>query len=442
MRIFVGSGIGAAFLLGLFLMLSQIGCNDAPADTGSALLADTINGVTLTSRDAALISGDSEITNRLAHYNSGFLFIGRTPDAAAASLIRLTNIPDSLAMLTEANIISATMLMRPRGYIYGDTLNNMLSFDVREMTKAWITYADTSNTSAKIEPRWSDLFTTSNDPNPVWFSSEPIASFSGTLPTKADSTNIFKDIELPLNAAGIKLLVKWLQDTAEVTTTNPSKIYGLGFVPKSESKVIREFSSPYIGNTGDENRIRIKVKYSKPGSSVVDSLLLTSGNDATFTESERLQGNYIYTVPSVAHEGHIFFDVSMIPSTDAIVVAELTLTLDPSKTLKGNANRDSIPTLDYVDKSNKNPLPYAYSGIVNSQTNTVTFKGIQQALDWSRFKDTTAIHNNQRGKGTLYLRSARAGFERMAFFNNNAPDINLRPKLTIVYVKRPVLGGK
>jgi hypothetical protein len=257
----------------------------------------------------------------------------------------------------------------------------------------------------------------------VYFSPTPIASFTGQIPLK----DTLVDFSIPLNAEGKKLLAEWFllnKDSASRT-----QIYGLGLLPNATSTVIRALSTHGTGDvTGP--LLRVKVYY-KNSIGVRDSLQLESGNDYSFVDAEKLDSLRLQSQPAVSYEGRIYFDVSGIPSLDAILNAKLTVTVDTTKYVLGNNGEPSRVLISYIDSSTNTAVGYTATRTAGSTQ--LVFPNVSQVLDYAK--------RYRNGKGYFGITSNAANLERIAVYGLSA-DSALRPKLTVTYISRPNLGVK
>ncbi len=400
-------------------------CNDAPSDVGSSLVIDTLNARSISSLDTTIFTSVSDSLNRSVLFNSGSLYIGKTADARATTLIRLTNIPDTLGWISTSNIDSAVMLIRPLRFVIGDSsaASNITSFNVVELNKAFINTDSAKNIS--VAPRWPDLFTGGITPNPAYFSANALASFSGSIPLK----DTMSDISLPFNALGKQSLAAWFVKRADSNLAK--QIYGFGFVPDNSCTVIRQFSTQSSSTTVNPF-IRVKVYYHS-NTNVRDSLTLVSGNDASLIDADQLPSPYLQLQSLTQNEVHLNFDLSSIPQTDALLKAQLIFTLDTSKTSKGNISDDTTCyLLSRFTKDTVSTYGVKYSSYRHKGTNQLIFSNIAQALDQAR--------RYYGGKGQLILLSAGTNMERMAIYDMSS-DSTKKPRLNLTFAKRPKLGG-
>lgn len=419
----------SVLLIGVCIGSFVQGCNDAPNSVGSQFITDTVNTVALTSADSSYILRNSATQFiRTKYYNSSGIFIGKAGTMQAVSLVRFINIPDSLASLSESDIISATMIMRPARYVFGDSSSNNLSFDVVKVQKQWI--VSDSNSTFSIKPFYTDLISGAGVPDPTFFESSPAATFTGSIPLR----DTIPHIEFPLTQRGKQVLVEWFKNQPDSNLRKNT--WGFGFLPQTSSNVVRLFSADG-SNVADSNKIRVKVVYRKPGNTTNDTLLLISGNDAFFCNDELpTDTTKMVTQSVVARTGSIDFDISSIPADRAILNVELVLTLDRNATRMGNTNLDSIVTASYRDSANN--VSIVSTGRLKAGTGNKYYfsSSLTQALSVCR---RTA---SRQGKGTITFTATTGTPNSLCFYGVRAVNPADRPRLTVVYASRPTLGVK
>lgn len=409
----------------LLVILSVLGvalgaCNEPPTEVGSSVIFDTTRARSLSSVELPLIIATRSMPTPSYLFNAGLLFIGQTPDLHAATLLRWTTLPDTLGWIRPDDIIQASLLIRPRRYVVGDSATNILAFTVHELQRAWIS-ADTAG-GIVIEPRWYDLFSSDGVPSPQYFDPTPLAIFDGSqwIPL-SDS---LADVEVPLTSDGRTRLAVWLQKMAD--TNQRHTIYGIGFVPSPNSTVIREFETQAPGNLLS-TLIRLRVVYRRQDGTA-DSLLIVSGNDATFVHARQPSGGLLPVQSVVRSEVAMTLDVSALPPLDAVLNAQLTVWTDTTQRIAGNVGIPTTMELAYRDSATN----YALGFVGGQQAGSARFifPNVGPLVDYLR--------QRKQGKGTVLFRSRNFRLERLALYGVDAPD-SLRPRLVITYIPRPTL---
>ncbi|GBD05736.1 hypothetical protein HRbin20_01327 [bacterium HR20] len=402
----------------LAVALVLVACNEPPTEVGSALINDTTRAQQINSTQLPMIVATAGISTPSYLFNAGILFIGRTPELHAATLLRFTTLPDTLGWITAGDIVSASLLIRPHRYVIGDSIRNVLAFGVYELQRSWIS-ADSAG-KVVIEPRWYDLFSSGGIPNPQYFSATPLAVFDGSQ--KIPLADSLGDVEIPLTQDGIARLAAWLQ--AMPDTTRRASIYGIGFVPMASSTVVREFETQPTGSAVGE-LVRLKFVYRR-SNGTLDSALVLSGNDATFVYAEPPRDGLLAVQSVVRSEAALTLDLSALPPLDAVLNAQLALTSDTTQRLAGNGGIPTTVELAYVDSTANVSFGFVGGQLPGSARFIVP--NIGPLVDYLR--------QRKQGRGTVLLRSRNFRLERLAFWGATAPD-SLRPRLTVTYIPRP-----
>ncbi|MCX7936962.1 MAG: hypothetical protein N2971_04570 [Chlorobi bacterium] len=399
------------------LVLGLCACNEPPTEVGSAVIFDTTRVQQMSSTALPLLVATRSISTPTYLFNAGVLYIGQTPELHATTLLRFTTLPDTLGWITANDIISATLLIRPHRYVIGDSITNLLAFSVHQLQRAWIT-ADSAG-SIVIEPRWYDLFSADRVPNPLYFDPTPLALFDGS--EKIPLTDSLKDVEIPLTSYGLQIVTGWLQKMAD---TNLRKtVYGIGFVPSRTSTVVREFETQPVGDVSRQ-LVRLRIVYRRRDG-ITDSLMVYSGNDATFVSARELSGGVLPIQSVVRSEVAMTLDLSTLPPLDAVLNAQLTVWTDTTQRLAGNYGIPTTMELAYRDSTTNYSLGFV--GGQQKESSRFVFPNIGPLVDYLR--------QRKQGRGTVLFRSRNFRLERLALYGTDAPD-SLRPRLVITYIPR------
>ena len=160
--------------------LMIVGCNDRFSPVGSDFLSDTVGVFTVSTDSAALFTSTKSYHRKISSntlFNNGVVYIGKSGDLEAFTLLRMINIPDTLSQLNAADIVSATLKLEPIRYTFGDSAANMLQFSVVKVTKLW-------RPTATLDTITQD-----------YFDSKQLASFSGTIPLQDSVAAITMDFD-------------------------------------------------------------------------------------------------------------------------------------------------------------------------------------------------------------------------------------------------------
>lgn len=410
-------------------------CNEVPVDI--PLVQDTLELNALSSNDVlGLIESKEQHYKELkGPFNSQLHLLGRSGEYKSHLLYRFFGLPKDMAYITEDDIKEATLYLFPDQYTFGDTVNFEQELNVYELLD-----------SISREDRFSDIFDAS-DNSPYMINQ--IGSFIGNSEPK-DSIPIKINLEKWMILKWFQFAAKedsirkiWLDTSQTLDLTKEENrylfhSYSIGLVAGQNSKVINRFI----------NRIDLDSVYNTQIRLVVNK----QGKDTTIRLKNSIGAFYPH-VPEIEESEDIYlqglgqtrtvfnFNIDTIPPLSAILSCQLKLTLDtensefgsfgPSIYLAGSENEDPF----YVPGSeNLNSWPYiAFKDTIE---NVYTFTNLTPLLDsWNR-KD---------GKGNLVLAPARGTnpsteftyFDKYKFYGLNHPDTNKRPKLLIIYSRRP-----
>ena len=399
---YIYHAIYLAALISFFLLQS---CNEQPTALGFSMLYDTTSVKSVVSGDSVpLIVKTENVPVKLVIFNSSCVFIGKAEDMSAVTMLRFQNIPDSLASLPLSAITECYMEIYPNRYAYGDTASNLLSFNLYKITKYWT--AKTNCDSLFNSDGTSDFFDTQSQ-----------GYYSDAIPY-ADSG---KAIKIDLNK---QLLLDWF------TMARDSVInWGIVLKPESNSNVIRQFSAQAIGE--ELNHPTITMKY-KDANDSTRTLTINTAIDASVVCKTNVDSENMILQGVVAYKPKITFDLSRIPSESGVLYSELVLTLNKTAVKKGNLILDSLIAGGIYETANldTNPTSTFYANRI-SGTDKFVFSGINSVIEGF-------IRNGGKGSIVLYPYgwSLVQRLDLLPFYGMNEPNVNLRPKLKVVYSTR------
>ncbi len=396
-KIFSALAIALACVIGLFFGA----CNQKTPDVANALLSDTVSLHGFSANPSVV----GTAYRRFAQFNDGTLFLGKSGTTEAVSFVRFMQIPDSLGALTEADIVSATLSMQPLRYVLGDSIQNRLKINVVELLKP---YLDT---------------TIADQITPEFFDAKVAASIDAQIPLK-DSV---APIEISFDKS---VIVKWLKRKQQYK--NDTLTWGIA-LRDNGSSVIRRFSTPTISNPNAPHTM-LRIVYRQPGGGTLDTMTWHSGGDATFTYAPLGGQGVLLVHGAVAVDGLMSFDISSLPAGIAVHLAKLTLTLDPSRTIVGNMDVDSLIGARFIDSSNLTNLAHDYFGYYVKDKQKYVFPLLNSAVDGMI---------KRGGKGVIVVRPVSQydmnQCNRLVFWDSSAPDTTARPLLEVIYSTRPKL---
>ncbi len=398
------------FIVVIVLLGFQInGCNDKPTDIGMPLLFDTITVLPYGPKDSSIFTGQRSFFKNMSIFNVGVIFVGKTEDTKAATILRFaeSTMPDSLNYLDASQIISATLTLNPYKYTFGNTKSNNLSFKL---------YKVRSGNYWSNQATWDSVY--NQDGSPKIFESSSIGQWSGQIPM------IDTIPAINVQITDFSFIQEWIKNAKDSVP-----IWGLGILPDDNSDVIHQF----VGSVKDNINISpsIKIIYKNKNKNALDSLIMRSAINASFTKAPQIDTTTLAIQGASSWRSQLFFDMSKLPKNASIYKAQLELTYNPDKTVLGNLPVDSVldAGLFLSDSIWKTPdVPY-YASL---QGNKYIFPKINSSIEfWLRHS----------GKGSLVLVSPGWSeyfkLDRVSFYGINETDITKRPKLIVIYSKRP-----
>ncbi len=406
-------------LIGL-LSFALFACNEDPTYMGYTLLNDTISIRGISTSDTNLIVKTSSFRHYFNSFNNGVIHIGKYQDYSAISFVRFGerikdfDSLDFLGNYTVDKIIKCNLHLPVSRYTFGDSINsNALSFKVYRVADYW------SN-----KTNWDSL-----SANNLIDMSSMSAEFNGLI----DQQDTMPDLVMDFDK---NLMIQWFHKWYEYKYGDSSQVvWGLAFVPNENSNVIRQFTA--AGINPEDNKAKIEVIYLDTNN-VEDTLWLPAEIDKSFYNDNDLDTNNFVIQGGISVRGLMYFDISMIPAFSSIHKAELTLTLNLDKSIRGNVGLDStlygqLPA-DTSDYDNDANFIRTFSGEKLTDSDKFIFTSITSAIEtWNR--------NN--GKGFLVFHSEGSQNElreldKLVFYGvNDAPDSSKMPTLNIIYSTRP-----
>lgn len=402
------------FYIIVILFISLLySCNDKPSDLAVNLLPDTVEVKSISTYDTLLITGRTVHQQNLPIFNTGSVFIGKHDDVSAIYMVVYGLIPDTLGTLREDQIQSTELVLRPNRYAYGDTNGGSFGFDIYKVSRKW-TPITTTYDSVMVSP--ADYY------------SEKIGSWEGNIALKDSMDPI--SIMLPSD-----LIIEWLKSEmvldSATNTMKPQKIpdWGLAFIPKNNSNVIYSFEASAPQKVLQST---IDVKYKLDGNDSLYNLHLIPGIDVSFLSTNIPDTSQIVIQNGLNYWTKLDFDLSMIPKFSGIHKVQLELTLDESKSRKGNRPLDTLIEISYFENETKSII-FNFLGKRQENSNKYIFPSLTSIV---QFK------NRMNGKFSLELlpytlQNMSRELERLTFFGFDNEDPDKRPILKVIYSLNP-----
>lgn len=406
-----------------FILLSifMISCNEDPTNIAMRFLQDTVTVVYMSDEEGSILSCDSNYIIERATNNTGAVLIGCTDKIKAATVLRF-DFPPEHGWINEDDIISSELLLFPLHYAIGDTNgSNYLSFDIKKVINRW-TFEDT---------KADDILNSD-----MLYDNHILASWSGNIKYK-DTVNKDSLDTIAINIPK-SLCVEWFKKRNVMPTdsTPDSEItWGIALIPKNDCSVINSFKA--AGNVYPTGSI-MRVVYKKMLNNGLDTnitLEVPAGISTKFVILDEVLNNKDLIIQSgVKVHTRLNFDISSIPNLASTNLAELTLTMDTSRSYWGNEGVDTVFRLGlFTDLSyefnNAEPALVCY-GRRKEGTNQYIFRSAEIMLMY--------LLNSQEGKGSLVLMPNSSindanTLNRYVFYGNDEKDESLRPKLKLIY---------
>ena len=422
-------------VFGIYLLSTLNSCNEVPVDI--PLIQDTLEIYALSSNDVlGLIESKKQFFRELdGPFNSQLHLLGRSGNYKSHLLYRFFGLPKDMPNITEQDIKEATLLLYPDKYCFGDTISYQQEFYAYELLD-----------SISRLNSFSDIFDANDNSSKLV---NQIAFFSGNSQPK-DSIPIQLSVDKWLIQKWFQFAAKedsirkiWLDTSKTLDLTKEENrylfySYSIGLVAGQNSKVINRFI----------NRLDLDSLYNTKIKLVVNK----KGKDTTIILKNSIGAYYPYA-PEVTETDDIVlqgigqtrsvlnFNIDTIPPLSAILSCQLELTLDTTNSEFGNygasqylAGGQNDDAFFIPGSENLNVWPY----IAYKDTNSYkyTFTNLTPLIDsWNR----------KNGIGNLVLAATRGTnpsteftyFDKYRFYGINHPDISKRPKLLIIYSRRP-----
>lgn len=401
------------FIFSAFIGVLFLGaCNDLPTNIGYPL--DTLYLEAISSSTLPLVSSTKTYFNRLdANWPNPVMLIGKAKDVESYSFLRFgTTKVDTFQYVQESEIISSKLRLYPNRYAFGDSLTNgSADFGLYETIKAM-----SENTT------YDSIL--ANGGISAYYNPTELGGFTG----KIDLKDTIPPIYIELNSQ--KIIKKWLDMAKDVTSAEAFYKNGITLAPRGNSKVINRFASQF-----DSTRFEVIFNNSKKGK--VDTIHIPLQTVSNYANTNiNMNDSSLYVQYGISLRGLLTFDVSMIPKYASVINTELELTFDSTRSYYANYGPDTTFSAgDYTDIYIKKPVT-PYLAVRKAGTDKYIFPSVTSAVErWVR-KD---------GKGSIELIPQRNTssateniyFDRSVFFGNDAIDVSKRPKLKVIYSRRP-----
>jgi len=380
--------------ISIFLIVS---CNDSPTDLGTKFLSQ--DGVEVLKLDSSIDSIQQSSYSFKKVFNLGAssqLLLGKAENITSHVLLKFVfAIPDSieeeLALRNLTVIDSYVELFR--NYSFGDS-NAAFDYSAYKVNEKWSSSTFTADSFAFLD-----------------YDNTIDLSFNRT--TENDTIYSFH-LDTTLTSS-------WLQNYVDTTVASNN---GIILSPADNSQKVLGFTA---FNTSGENDPRLRIVVQKPGA-YIDTLIgyVSSDLSVVLGDIQNVGAENIVLQSSLTSEAQLYFDFSVVPEDVVINLATLTLTVDTVATKTGSSFTNRLSVYLLADSAEKELNPdYLYT----LNRSGATFSG--------DITNMVRAWNNRIDNQGLLIKSTLEfwGIEIFAIKGSNAPLIEQRPKLEIVYSK-------
>lgn len=372
-----------------------VSCNDAPTDLGTDFLSqDGVEVLKLDSSIDTINQSSYSFKNVFPLGGSSQLLLGKAENITSHAMLRFVfAIPDSIKEELAARNLTVidSYVEMYRNYSFGDS-NAAFDYNVFKVNEQWSSSTFTADSFAFLD-----------------YDNSMDLSFNRT--TENDTLYSFH-LDTTLTSS-------WLQNYVD---TSVASNYGILLSPTGNTQKVLGFTA---FNTSAENDPRLRIVVQKSGA-YIDTLIgfVSSDISVVLGEIPNVGTENIVIQSSLTSEAKLFFDFSVVPEDVVINLATLTFTIDTLATKTGSSftNRLSVYLLDDSASNELNPN-YIYTLDRSGATFTGDITNILRA--WN---------NRVENQGILIKSTLEFwGLEIFALKGSNAPFIEQRPKLEIVY---------
>lgn len=378
--------------ISIFFMVS---CNDSPTDLGTKFLSqDGVEVLKLDSSIDTINQTSYSFKNVFPLGSSSQLLLGKAENVTSNVLLSFVfAIPDSIKEELAARNLTVidSYVEMFRNYSFGDS-NAAFDYSVYKVNERWVSATFTADSFAFLD-----------------YDNSIDLSFNRTT---ANDTVYSFHLDTTLTSS-------WLQNYVD---TSVASNYGILLSPTDNTQKVLGFTA---FNVNGQNDPRLRVVVQKPGA-YIDTLIgyVSSDLSVVLGDIPNVGTENIVIQSSLTSEAKLIFDFSVIPEDVVINSATLTLTVDTlaTKTGSGFSNRLSVYLLK-DSATNKLNTDIVYTLDRSGATFTGDITNILRA--W----------NNKVDNQGLLIKSTLEfwGLETFVLKGSNAPLIEQRPRLEIVY---------
>jgi len=375
------------------ILLFLISCNDGPADIGADLLSS--DNVVLKTFDTSIDS--------VAQYSKSFkqvislglsskILVGKYDNVEASGLMRFVYLlPDSINndILEDSIDVLESKITMNRVYQIGDSSSPM-TFTVHKVNSYWTPFDFNIDSLSKLD-----------------YNSENLA----TNLTETDTTFYFN-----LDPTLVTNLLKFSAGDENATD------FGIYLKPETSSEKVVGFQAA-TSTTSKQSVLEAVIQ--KPGS-YTDTIyaIIVADNSLVDGDIPAVPSDDIVVKSGISVNSFIAFDFSSFPKGTVINSAELIFTEDTLSGTKGNSFSNTLKVYFVKDSSELT--------VENASEIVLTKTGDKFSHDISSYVREWAFRENNKG---IIIRPGNQyeGLESFVLKGSNAPDINARPRVKIIY---------
>jgi hypothetical protein len=379
------------------LVLWGVGCMEDPSSIGGDLLNNDLIEVKVFDTTADTIRQASSTYNvKRALGASEMLLLGAAGNVKSSILIRyLFNFPDSIRNEINNNnltVVSSSVRFTQK-YRAGE-VNAPFNFTAHKVNSGWTSGGFTSDSLIALS------FNEAVDEASNKLSNDSIMSF--TLSNEVAQ--------------------EWINAAAD---TNVQDGWGMIVRPTTESQKLVGYQALVPGSSVHSI---LTVVVSKPGA-YTDTLQFLPTSDISVVEGNLpdLNNNEFIAVQSgFIINSKLWFDISTLPTDMIMNRAELVLSYDSTRSLKGSEFRNAIEVYRVIDSTRTDSLAEGYLELSYSD-------GFYRGDVTNYVREWRSNNNNQ---GVILKSSAELDGAELFVLGGSMADSTRRPRLIITYTSR------
>lgn len=331
--------------------LFLVACNDKATGVGSDIIPGTDTLYPVTSSSTGLITSAVGTETRVPIFNNTYGLLGKTNDSEARMFVEFIQWPTIFADTSPYRVIAADMQLVPAPYIYGDTTNKRISFNIYELQQTWSPTAT-----------WDSIWNADGS-SAYYATSQPTMGTCDHDVVTADSSGFF----IPLDTAVIH---RWLRLASDTATR--AQIKGMVLHPSATTSIrqIRALNAATIPLT------TLRLQYQHRDSTHPDTVTILSAT-ATFVNSPFTDSTLPVIQGARILQTKVGIDLSSLRQGALVMNGSLRLKLNVPGSTVGNTGITEVLRLNYTTFSGGQQ---AYFARYDSTANEYVFSNLAPAL--------------------------------------------------------------